>query len=78
MTLNYLLDKFVCDADINVLDPDEPSAVVYIPGEGAVIPKPLRKRQVLRFEIETITLDNESFQPMLVVWLKGAKRGKKK
>ena len=71
MTLQDLLGRFNCEADINVVDPDKPNAVVYLPGEGAIIPRSVRTREVLCFGVEAVNLDNETFVPLLVVYLKG-------
>ena len=72
MTLNDLLCRFTGEADITVLDPDTPRAGTYLSGEGALIPAKLRDRKVLRFTIDTETLDHENFVPLLVVYLKGS------
>ena len=42
MKLEELLGRFICEADINIIDPDAPNAVTYIAGEGSRIPKRLR------------------------------------
>ena len=72
MTLFELLSRFAGDTDINVLDPDKPNSVTYIPGEGAVIPKALRDRVVDHFKLEDVSFDKGAYYPILVVSLKGA------
>ena len=72
MTLEELLGRFVGETDINVLDPDKPNAVLYIPGNGAIIPKKVRERKVLRFDVGVEYIDESQPVPLLVVYLKGA------
>lgn len=72
MTLEELLCRFTGEADINVLDPDTTNAVMYIPGEGALIPKKVRERKVLRFSVGVEYIDESQPIPLLVVYLKGA------
>lgn len=68
MTLNDLLSRYTGPADVNVLKPETPNGVTYIPGDGGIIPQSLRDRKASRFEIECGP--TTAGIPLLVVHLK--------
>lgn len=67
LTLTDLLCRYTGPADVNVLKPETPNSITYIPAQG-IIPESLGARHVSKFEIECSPTTGNT--PLLVIYLK--------